>query len=133
MPGGSNRRRWSRGAFSASSTVHHQYVLVEWIDTQRVWSNTAYLTVPGTLHYLWARLLSSCATHVDQVILASDTVYPGKPLSDTEAFFVMVADLLVRSSVQTADCITHSRSFVCIYTLLLALLAGSGEVTSATV
>lgn len=33
----------------------------------------------------------------DQVILASDTVYPGKPLSDAQAFFAMVAKLLVSS------------------------------------
>ena len=38
-----------------------------------------------------------------KVILASDTVYPGKPFSDAEAFFAMVAKLLVSS--------THSRSF----------------------
>lgn len=30
-----------------------------------------------------------------QVILASDAVYPGKPLSDAEAFFAMVSELLV--------------------------------------
>lgn len=32
-----------------------------------------------------------------QLILASDTVYPGKPWSDAEAFFGLVARLLVRN------------------------------------
>lgn len=34
------------------------------------------------------------ATH-SQMILGSDTVYPGKPFTDTVAFFAMVVELLV--------------------------------------
>lgn len=33
------------------------------------------------------------------MIVASDTLYPGKPWSDTEAFFAMVSELLVRAGL----------------------------------
>ncbi|CAB1116128.1 unnamed protein product [Ectocarpus sp. CCAP 1310/34] len=47
----------------------------------------------------WGRKSRSCPAEIRElspfkVILASDTVYPGKPFSDTEAFFAMAAELL---------------------------------------
>ncbi|CAN0339454.1 unnamed protein product, partial [Ectocarpus sp. 8 AP-2014] len=47
----------------------------------------------------WGRKSRSCPAEIRElspfkVILASDTVYPGKPFSDAEAFFSMAAELL---------------------------------------
>lgn len=39
--------------------------------------------------------MANIVARTGQVILASDTVYPGKPLSDAEAFFAMVSKILV--------------------------------------